>query len=112
MRRRWIYKGGQAVAEYDSNGLVWAKPEYYQPDTPKDVHQVMPDIAPYQSMIDGTMITSRSQHREHLKQHGCTEVGNETKYLMQPRKMQIDPKFAQSRREMLYDQVDRAMNRK
>jgi hypothetical protein len=42
---------------------------------------VMPDIQPYQSMIDGSMITSRSQHRSHLKQHGCIEIGNETKYL-------------------------------
>ena len=44
-------------------------------------HQVMPDIQPYQSMVDGSMITSRSKHRDHLKQHGCIEVGNETKYL-------------------------------
>jgi hypothetical protein len=27
------------------------------------------------------MIMSRSQHRSHLKQHGCIEIGNETKYL-------------------------------
>lgn len=42
---------------------------------------VMGDIQPYKSMIDGSMITSRSVHREHLKQHRCIEVGNETKYL-------------------------------
>ncbi len=44
-------------------------------------HMVMTDLAPYKSMIDGSMITSRSQHRSHLKQHGCVEVGNETKHL-------------------------------
>ena len=38
---------------------------------------VLSDIQPYRSMIDGTMITSRSQHRTHLKDHGCIEVGNE-----------------------------------
>jgi hypothetical protein len=38
---------------------------------------VMPDIQPYQSMVDGTMITSRSRHREHLRQHGVIEIGNE-----------------------------------
>ena len=38
---------------------------------------VMNDIKPYKSMIDGTVIKSRSQHREHLKQHHCVEVGNE-----------------------------------
>lgn len=38
---------------------------------------VMPDIRPYQSMIDGSYISSRSRHREHLRQHNCIEVGNE-----------------------------------
>lgn len=40
--------------------------------------QVMPDIKPYRSMIDGSVISSRSQHRAHLKQHGCVEVGNDS----------------------------------
>lgn len=35
------------------------------------------DIQPYRSMCDGSWITSRSQHRAHLKQHGVIEVGNE-----------------------------------
>jgi hypothetical protein len=39
------------------------------------------DINPYRSMIDGSIINSRSRHREHLRDHGCIEVGNETKYL-------------------------------
>jgi hypothetical protein len=38
---------------------------------------VMPDIAPYRSMIDGSIINSRSEHRAHLRAHGCLEVGNE-----------------------------------
>lgn len=42
---------------------------------------VMDDIAPYRSMVTGEMITSRARHREHLRDHGMTEVGNETKYL-------------------------------
>ena len=45
--------------------------------------QVIKDIDPYVSMIDGSLITSRSQHREHLRAHGCIEVGNEK---MEPRK--------------------------
>lgn len=51
---------------------------------------VMPDIQPYKSMIDGSEITSRSRHREHLRAHGCIEIGNETKYL-QPKPMQSPP---------------------
>ena len=38
---------------------------------------VLPDIAPYRSQIDGSLITNRRQHREHLRRHGCLEVGNE-----------------------------------
>ena len=40
-------------------------------------HYVMPDIVPYKSMIDGKMVTSRSEHRRHLKANNCIEVGNE-----------------------------------
>ena len=45
--------------------------------------QVIADIDPYISQIDGSLITSRSQHRDHLRAHGCVEVGNEK---MEPRK--------------------------
>lgn len=38
---------------------------------------VVNDIAPYRSMVTGEIINSRSRHREHLKDHGCIEVGNE-----------------------------------
>lgn len=46
----------------------------------------MPDIKPYRSMIDGSVINSRSQHRAHLKQHGCLEVGNDSSVLNPKRK--------------------------
>lgn len=38
---------------------------------------VMDDLKPYKSMITGEMIQGRAQHRAHLRQHGCIEVGNE-----------------------------------
>jgi hypothetical protein len=38
---------------------------------------ILPDIKPYRSMITGETITSRSRHREHLREHNCIEVGNE-----------------------------------
>lgn len=47
---------------------------------------VSTDIPPYRSMVTGEMITSRSQHRAHLKQHGVIEVGNEK---IAPRKSTI-----------------------
>ena len=64
------------------------------------------DIQPYQSMIDGTMITSRSQHREHLKAHGCVELGNEPlKYLDKPY-TGIPDANPSGRKELIRAQID------
>lgn len=37
---------------------------------------VIPDIAPYKSIVTGEEISSRSRHRDHLKRHGCEEIGD------------------------------------
>lgn len=42
---------------------------------------IMGDIQPYKSMINGEVVGSRSRHRALLREHGCIEVGNETRYL-------------------------------
>lgn len=39
--------------------------------------QVVPDIAPYKSILTGELIAGRRQHRDHLRDHNCIEVGNE-----------------------------------
>ena len=46
----------------------------------------MEDIHPYQSQIDGSIITSRSKHRQHLREHGCVEVGNDSSVMKPQRK--------------------------
>ena len=51
---------------------------------------IMKDIQPYRSMADGSIINSRSTHREHLRAHNCIEIGNETKYL-QPKPLTSPP---------------------
>ncbi len=61
--------------------------EWRGPSTSKSAY-VVPDIQPYKSMITGEMITSRSQHREHLTRHGCFEIGNEVGAAMQSAKPQ------------------------
>ena len=46
---------------------------------------VLPDIAEFQSPIDGSLITSRSQLREHERKFGvrqCGELKNATDYSM------------------------------
>ena len=63
MKRTFVYIDGVFV-ERQKN----AKGRY---------HYVQGDIQPYKSMIDGRMITSRSEHRRHLKANNCEEVGND-----------------------------------
>jgi len=38
---------------------------------------VLDDMTPYRSPVDGSIINSRSGHRNHLKEHRLIEVGNE-----------------------------------
>lgn len=49
------------------------------------------DIKPYRSMIDGSMINSRSQHRQHLKDHGCVEIGNDSSLRKRPKPLESPP---------------------
>ena len=55
---------------------TWVLLDQWRPKEPAGP-LIMPDIAPYQSMVTGEMIGGRRQHREHLRQHGVIEVGNE-----------------------------------
>lgn len=50
--------------------------EDYKPRTQAGFF-IMDDLKPYKSMITGEIIQGRAQHRAHLRQHGCIEVGNE-----------------------------------
>lgn len=80
MRRRWIYVKGDLVEVTD-----------YKPEPRKTDWRVMPDIQPYKSMIDGSVINSRSRHREHLRDHGCFEVGNDSSLHHEPRPLKSPP---------------------
>ncbi len=64
---------------------------------------VAADIAPYQSMCDGTWITSRSQHRAHLKQHGVIEMGNEK--VKAPGPLKPPPGLKQRIAEIAYEKL-------
>ena len=88
MKSRYVYKDGKVIyAEEKGQVLVNEMP--YTVDAH---YYVMPDIQPYTSMIDGSLITSRSHHRMHLKQHGCVEVGNDSSVMNpQPKPRQPPP---------------------
>lgn len=70
------------------NGELVEVSRDYQPEPRAAAPSVLPDIAPYRSMIDGSHITSRSHHREHLREHGCVEVGNDSSLQRRPGPLQ------------------------
>ncbi len=91
-KRTWIY--------IDGEGYEVVNGELIAPVAP----MVMPDIKPYKSMIDGREITSRSAHREHLKNHGCIEIGNEIPKTIAPRGIpDVNP---EGRKELIRAQID------
>ena len=93
MKRSWVqidgvlYERGKESQEPRSAGTM-----------------VMVDIPAYKSMITGEMIEGRKQHREHLKTHGCVEVGNDI-----PKDLTykgIPDASPQQRKELIRAQVD------
>jgi hypothetical protein len=73
--------------------------EWYDSHEP-DAPYVMGDIQPYRSMQTGEMITSRSHHKAHLKQHGLVEIGNEVNYHLKQTR-QPEPDRAGIRRDLI-----------
>ena len=74
-RYRAIYDRAGLKAEFQDDALTYSR-EDDESSNGKSFH-VIKDIEPYKSMIDGRMITSRSQHRAHLRDNNCIEIGNE-----------------------------------
>lgn len=75
---RSVWAEGRKVAEFNGDTLVYADPEYFSRKRSElAAPMIMRDIGEYTSPIDGERITSRSAHRDHLRQHDVIEVGNE-----------------------------------
>lgn len=89
-RERFIYDRG-LKAHIQEDTLIWLRPgeETGNKRSRLAAPMIMRDIEPYKSMITGEMISSRSVHRSHLRQHNCVEVGNDTTH-MKPRAAKHD----------------------
>lgn len=74
-RESYIYRDGELIPKREALTRDYLAGVKNISDLPAPM--IMSDIQPYQSMITGQEIGGRRQHREHLKQHGCIEVGNE-----------------------------------
>ena len=97
MRRSWVYIDGKAY-------------EKGVDEIPERV-QIIPEIQPYKSMITGEMITSRAKHREHLKKHGCKELGNEPLKWVEKPYEGIPDVNPQRRKELIRSQIDAMTHR-
>lgn len=64
------------------DGRNYVLPEYGGSWDGVDIGQagpsIMRDMGEYVSPLDGSHITSRSQHRDHVRKHNVIELGNET----------------------------------
>jgi hypothetical protein len=78
----------------DSKKMLVHESEYAE--CVSQAHMVMGDIQPYRSMVTGEIINSRSRHREHLRERGLVEVGNETKYVQPPQRKKLPPGLKQT----------------
>lgn len=78
----------------------------YTPEPRSDIH-IMGDIKPYQSMIDGSWITSRSKHREHLRAHDCVEIGNDSSLHRKPQPLHSPPGLKQTLIEVANEKLRR-----
>lgn len=90
-------------------GLEEAKKSWIEKQNqPKQLtHMIQSDIEGYVSQVDGSWITSRSHHRNHLKQHRMIELGNDVPTQHKP--IEISRKSNEIRKrqiaEMAYEKL-------
>ena len=62
---------------WDAANRRWVAEEVWKPATPYPPGPIiMPDIKAYRSPIDRTIVSSRPQHKDHLKKHRVVEMGD------------------------------------
>lgn len=87
-------------------------------EIPTDGVMVMPDIEPFVSPVDGTVITGRKALREHNKRHNVTNAADYRETWREAAKrrerfLSGDPSFDQARRkESLIKAYDQTFRRK
>lgn len=104
-RSRYIYDKQGNLTYAEEGGIVKIN---CLPESTDAGYYVLPDIQPYRSMADGTLITSRSRHREHLKKHNAFELGNDSSLYRKPKPLESPPGLKQE----IIRAVDNMMRRK
>jgi len=95
MRKRFVYDGAGNATEITEDGYAV-------------MHYIQTEITPYRSMIDGTVIDSRSKHNEHLRKHGYRVVENSevSQEKLANYKHELPDVSPQKRKELIRAQVD------
>ena len=65
-RKSWVYVNGKAYEKGTEPQLGGEKAKY----------QIIPDIEPFKSPITGEVIRGRGHLRQHMKEHGVTNIGD------------------------------------
>lgn len=96
----WGYTLGSPEAEE-----AWKQK---QEMTRREAPMVISDIEGYISMVDGSWIKSKSNHRSHLKQHGMIELGNDVPMQHKPAQMSKQSQEARKRQiaELAYAKLN------
>ena len=81
MRTRYIQDAKGHLVQVDEN---------WTPEPRSDYH-IMPDIKPYRSMADGTMVTSRASQREMLARNNCIQIGKDSSLFQERKPLQSPP---------------------
>ncbi len=74
MRETFIWRDGKLIPK-----------DQAPPPPSRKVHGAMPDIQPFQSPIDGSVISSRPHLAAHNRRHGVIDTGDD-KTVLQKRK--------------------------
>jgi len=102
MRKSWIQINGKLIPKeeahlYDSKGVM-----------------ILPDIEPFVSPVTGEVIKGRAHLRQHMKQHGVTNIGDYSSEYFQKkhieRSREILGMTKEARRERI-EEIKRAMER-
>ena len=80
MRRRYLWRNNH-----------WVEIDTSAPPPRRRAPAILSDLTAYRSMRTGETIEGRAQHREHLRQYGLEEVGNEWDAFTAPREPVLKP---------------------
>lgn len=69
----------------NKNGMV-DKNDLYEDSYGESAYVISDNMEPTKHMATGEYFTSKAKFREQTRRSGCIEVGNETNFMLKPRK--------------------------